>query len=151
MFFSLSLSDWHGVNIWSRCNAEWVRAWQSINPWLIGPQSITLPYIKINVVSALCYCLIKEIYIDFKYRFLLVESGEKWQMVAECVCVCLGLHVCVCSSVFMPWLNDAVEIYDPARGFIFPCSTETGRRVVRFPSISLWPQSFTGSSSFPAS
>lgn len=117
----------------------------TLTSWLIGPQSIPLSYIKINVVSALCYCLIKEIYMDFKYRFSLVGSGEKWQRGGVCE------PVCMCTFLFVSQLNGAVEINDPAMCFIFPLSTESGRRVLGLPSISLWPQSFTGSSSLPAS
>jgi len=49
----------------------------TLNSWLIGIESILLSYTKINVVSALCYCLIKEIYMDFRYWFSLVGLDEK--------------------------------------------------------------------------
>lgn len=102
LFFCLS--DWNGVNIWSCCNAEWVRLDLSLAPvntlasWLIEPWSIPLSYIKINVVSALCYCLIKEIYMDFRHRFSLVRSG--WEM-AKGRWVSTRTHMCVFVCLFM--------------------------------------------------
>lgn len=48
-----------------------------LTSWLIGPKSIPLSYIKINVVSALCYCLIKEIHMDSEYRLLLEGLDKK--------------------------------------------------------------------------
>lgn len=80
--------------------------------------------------------------MEFRYRFSLVRSGEKWRV---CVCVCLSLDTQICVSS----CHGAVEINDPASCFIFPHGAETGRRMLRLPFISLCPQSFTGSTSLP--
>lgn len=113
---------------------------------------------KINIVSALSYFFIKEIlygleisvFIDW-VRWGMAEGRRVSLCAFTCVWVFKYMCVCVpvCFCVFMSWLNGPVELNDLAACFIFPRSSETGRRLLRLPSISLWPQSFTGSSWLP--
>lgn len=130
--FSPSLPDWHGVNIRSHCNAEWVRAAHSIHlphqliHSLLGSRQLL--YIKMNV-SPLCCSLIKKIYKDFKYRCpCLCALRNSRGSLSERTCAWVFLSVCARarSCVLLSWLIVGGELNGQTMCSIFPLLAEAG-------------------------
>lgn len=156
--FSLSLPDWHGVNLRPHCDAEWVRATPSIHPLHQLIHSLLARRCCHTWRLMLCLHFVtlwlrKSIWtsnIGFP-AFAGWEIAEgRW--VSACVlgsfsrCVC----ACVCSCVLLSWLNGAGEINGPTACFIFPSSLKQDARTKAL-HISLWPSSFKGKTLFPSS